>query len=274
MCQFCVSHGDGKRWYLNAANYAEELLRDLRREKYIEDFIPEITSKASRWLRVIDRGRRMSPAVTSRVLKVQSRRMRRVHFGQVLPLEDVEAILGIVGQVVRLPCICREVLEKKQKAVCYLLTASPDRLGCREIIGRREESLPFVEGMERVDPRTALAEMTSLEEKGNIHTVWTFVTPFVGAVCNCDPGGCLAMNFTERGLSMYLKGEDVIAVDSEVCDNCGQCAEMCLFDALAPGEAVVVADPERCHGCGICRRACPVDALRLEKREPVLTSTA
>jgi len=41
MCEFCVRHGDGKRWYLNAANYAEELLHDLRREKYIEEFLPE-----------------------------------------------------------------------------------------------------------------------------------------------------------------------------------------------------------------------------------------
>ena len=267
MCEFCVRHGDGKRWYLNAANYAEELLHDLRREKYIEEFLPEVSAKAARWLRVIDRGRRLSPEMTARILRVQSRRMKSLHFGQVLPLEDVAEILDIVGQVVRLPCVCREVLEKKEEAVCYLLTASPDKLGCREIIGRREESLPYVGGMERVDPSTALKEMAALEEQGRIHTVWTFVTPFIGAVCNCDPAGCLAMNFTERGLSLYLRGEDVIAADTAVCSGCGDCVDLCLFGALSLDDSgVVAADSDLCQGCGICRRSCPTEALRLEPR--------
>jgi len=25
MCEFCHSHGDGKKWYLKAENYSEEL---------------------------------------------------------------------------------------------------------------------------------------------------------------------------------------------------------------------------------------------------------
>jgi len=264
VCEFCVRHGDGKKWYLNAANYAEELLGDIRRERYIEEFIPEMTAKASRWLRILDRGRRVSPALTSRVMKVQARRMKRIHYGQVIPLEDVEAILGIVGQVVRLPCVCREVLEKKQKAVCYLLAASPDKLGFREIIGRREEALPFVEGMEVVEPSVALAEMAALEEGRTIHTVWTFVTPFIGGICNCDPAGCLAMNFADRGLELYLRGEGVIAADRETCTGCGDCLEQCLFGALSlDEEGLIRADGSLCHGCGICRRACETGSLTL-----------
>ena len=38
MCQFCHQHGEGKKWYLQAKNYAEDLLGDLRRRKYIADF--------------------------------------------------------------------------------------------------------------------------------------------------------------------------------------------------------------------------------------------
>jgi ferredoxin len=273
VCEFCVKHGDGKRWYLNAANYAEELLRDLKRERYIEEFLPDVTANAGRWLKVIDRGRRVSPELTSRLLKVQSRKMKRVHYGQIVPLEDVEAIMDIVGQVVRLPCVCREVLEKKQEAVCYLLAASPDKLGLREILGRREESLPFVESMERVDPSQALKEMSALEEKGKIHTVWTFLTPFIGGVCNCDPAGCLAMNFTERGMPLYLRGEEVIAADRESCTGCGDCLEVCLFGALEIDEdGLIRTDGERCQGCGICRRVCPADTLRLEPRAAAFAS--
>lgn len=273
MCEFCVRHGDGKRWYLNAANYAEDLLHDMRRVKYIEEFLPDVSANAGRWLRIIDRGRRTSPEVTARILGIQSRRMRKVHFGQVIPLEDVEAVLGIVGQVTRLPCVCREVLEKRQEAVCYLLTASPDRLGLKEILGRRDAALPFVEGMEKVEPGQALREMAALEETGNIHTIWTFITPFVGAVCNCDPAGCLAMNFTQRGLSLYLPGEDVIRVEREACTACGECTALCLYGALeSDPEGVPEVSGKKCHGCGICRSVCPADALSLQPRQEVFVS--
>lgn len=274
MCEFCVRHGDGSRWYLNAANYAVELLHDMKREKYIEEFLPDMTANAARWLKIIDRGRRMSPELTARLLAVQSRKMKKIHFGQVIPLEDVEAVLGIVGQVVRLPCVCREVLEKKQEAVCYLLTASPGRLGLEEVLGRRDEALPFVEGMETVEPARALQEMAALEDKGKIHTVWTFITPFVGAICNCDPAGCLAMNFTERGMPLYLPGEEVVRVEREACTACGDCVERCLYDALEnDGEGIPAVSAERCQGCGICRRVCPAGALSLHPRHGAFVST-
>lgn len=263
MCEFCVQHGDGQTWYLKAGNYAEELLHDARRAKYVEEFIPEVTANAGRWLKVLDRANRLSPRLTRRISRRTSKRLQSVHFGQVLPIEDVAAILAITGQVVRLPCVCRSVLEKKERAVCYLIAASPDRLGMRELIGRREESAPFVAGMERVSPETAVAEMKALEDGGAIHTVWTFITPFIGGICNCEPSGCLAVNFTRRGLPLYFPGETKAAVDRLKCVACGACVEACQFSALSLGDESVSIDAARCHGCGICRGRCPEGALSL-----------
>lgn len=263
MCEFCVQHGDGKKWYLKAGNYAEELLHDARRAKYVEDFIPEMTANAGRWLRVLDRANRVSPRLTRRVSRIKSKELQGVHFGQVLPIEDVASVLAITGQVVRLPCVCRTVLEKKEKAVCYLIAASPDRLGMRELIGRREEAAPFVAGMERVSPEAALAQMTALEDEGAIHTVWTFITPFIGGICNCDPSGCLAVNYTRRGLPTYFPGEAKATVDGTRCTGCGACIEACQFGAMAIVDGQAAIDAERCHGCGICRRRCTEEALSL-----------
>lgn len=263
MCEFCVRHGDGEKWYLKAANYAEELAYDARRAKYVEDFIPEMTGKAGRWLKVLDRANRVNPRLTRRVSRLTSRRLQELHFGQVLPIEDIAAILRITGQVVRLPCVCRTVLEKRELAVCYLIAASPDRLGLRELIGRREEAAPFVAGMERVPPEEALAQMTALEDQGMIHTVWTFITPFIGAICNCEPAGCLAINYTRRGLATYFPGEGKAAVDTLRCSGCGTCVDACQFGAMTLAGGQVVIERKHCHGCGICRRRCPEDALSL-----------
>ncbi len=38
MCEFCHKHGEGKKWYLQAKNYSDDLLSDLRRRKFIADF--------------------------------------------------------------------------------------------------------------------------------------------------------------------------------------------------------------------------------------------
>ncbi len=267
MCEFCVKHGDGKRWYLNAANYVEDLLSDARRQKYIADFVPDVTANAARWLRLMDGTRRVFPPLVRIAASRQARRMKSIHYGQVVPLEEVEAILGVVGQVVRLPCVCREVLEKRQVAVCYLLAASPERLGLKEIIGRRPEGEPYCAGMERVPPDKALAEMAALEEQGMMHTVWTFITPFIGGICNCDPGGCLAMNFSERGLPLYFPAEFKASVDGGRCIGCGDCGPRCRFGAIIMNGGPARVDAARCHGCGICRRFCPAGALALSPRE-------
>jgi hypothetical protein len=37
MCEFCHKHGEGQKWYLQAHNYSEDLLSDLRRRKFVEN---------------------------------------------------------------------------------------------------------------------------------------------------------------------------------------------------------------------------------------------
>ena len=39
MCDLCTKHGEGTIWYKNAGNYAGDLLSDLGRRGYIENFL-------------------------------------------------------------------------------------------------------------------------------------------------------------------------------------------------------------------------------------------
>jgi hypothetical protein len=57
MCEFCHKHGEGKKWYLQAKNYSEDLLNDLRRRGYIAELFqhPERLGRDANRLRVLDR---------------------------------------------------------------------------------------------------------------------------------------------------------------------------------------------------------------------------
>jgi hypothetical protein len=49
MCEFCHEHDEGKKRYLQAKNYSDDLLSDVRRGKFIEEFVShpeEVASKA------------------------------------------------------------------------------------------------------------------------------------------------------------------------------------------------------------------------------------
>jgi MinD superfamily P-loop ATPase len=47
----------------------------------------------------------------------------------------------------------------------------------------------------------------------------------------------------------------------KLCDNCGLCAQVCRFHALAvlPSDILVLAN--LCHGCGACTYLCPRKAI-------------
>ncbi len=54
MCEFCLQHGEGQKWYLQAKNYSQDLLSDAHRRKFIGDFSSVPTEKRSRSARNFD----------------------------------------------------------------------------------------------------------------------------------------------------------------------------------------------------------------------------
>ena len=47
-------------------------------------------------------------------------------------------------------------------------------------------------------------------------------------------------------------------IDKERCSECGQCRELCQFEAISPDFQV---DPVACEGCGVCVHFCPEKAI-------------
>jgi MinD superfamily P-loop ATPase len=55
-------------------------------------------------------------------------------------------------------------------------------------------------------------------------------------------------------------------VDEKKCTRCGQCAELCAFNAIAVLGEHVLTFHELCHGCGACSYLCPEKAIAEEER--------
>lgn len=125
MCEFCLKHGEGKKWYLQAEHYSDDLLSDIRRRRFIEEFFadPEALAKDTQRLERLGKLPKLIRAIISRLI---SQRMKKVHFGQVVPIEEVEEIFGFVNSIVRVACICRHITLKQERRYCYGISLAPN----------------------------------------------------------------------------------------------------------------------------------------------------
>jgi len=62
--------------------------------------------------------------------------------------------------------------------------------------------------------------------------------------------------------------EAAVGVDVGKCINCGKCAEVCHYNAIAVIKDKVLFFPELCHVCGACKIVCPTDVV-IEKNRKI-----
>jgi len=274
MCEFCTQHGEGEKWYLQAKNYADDLLADVRRRRFIEGFLGD-TNHIARDIQGLQDLEKLPRFIRNIVAKRITRKMKKVHFGQVVPIEEIEKIFGFVNSIVRLPCICRHTLLGQEKRYCYGVSLAPDGGRMAEIVQGLDHSFlsgPNTQGLEKLTKEEALAAFHEHEKEGLCHSVWTFHTPFIGGICNCDRSDCLALRTTvSQAVPVMFRAEYVAAIDPDECVGCRECMAVCQFGAVAYSAANRKSqiDQRWCYGCGVCRAACKKAAIRLEDRRQV-----
>jgi NAD-dependent dihydropyrimidine dehydrogenase PreA subunit len=261
MCEFCTEHGEGKEWYLTMKNYGQELLSQAGRREQITTFVQNFETDVAKSLSMLDAIQAL-PFVPGVVSQVATARQKKIHFGQVVPIEDVDKVLGLVDNIVRLPCPCRSLTTgRKEVRYCYGLGIDPTGL-----IGQFPD---YGENLEWLTVQEAQTAIRKLDVEGLVHSVWTFTTPFIGAICNCDQD-CVAYRLQVGAgmMQVFFPAEYVAAVDRERCSGCKLCRGQCPFGAIryAASQDKCSIDPALCYGCGVCRAACKKDAIKLEPR--------
>ena len=273
MCEFCTKHGEGKQWYLQMKNYAEELLHaelsadqqaivnaSTRLEwhnRFWEGFVlPAVDGKKH--------GNPFSAPPSAHPTEDELVAQSQVeHFGQVLPIEDVEKVIDMVDSITRMPCGCRFLTTgKTDKRYCFGFGI--DRTG---LLGQFPDAASSLEVLDKAEAKRIFRQY---DEEGLMHSIWTAVTPYAAGLCNCDHDcGAYRGTIERRGAPDFFRAEYICRVDWDACTGCKSCMSQCQFGAQFYSSALekVYIDPRRCYGCGVCRATCPSGAIELLPRQ-------
>jgi ferredoxin len=279
MCEFCTKHGEGEKWYLLMKNYSEELLHQKLtpagqavtespdRLDWNRRFVRDFVYPAAGVREEAGKDKKRHP-LDLRPAKAEIKKeipdpWKFVHYGQVLPIEDVEKTIELASSVTRIPCGCRYQITGKENCR-YCFGFGLEMLGMAGMVPDAASSLEVL-GKEQ-----AKAMIRRFDKEGLMHSVWTGITPFVIGVCNCDYD-CGAYRGYLNNQQGFFRAEYICRADWELCNGCKACMRQCQFGAMFYSSSMkkVFIDPARCYGCGVCRAACAKQAITLVPRESV-----
>ena len=181
---------------------------------------------------------------------------------QVIPYARARSIiLRNPDHIVALQCPCRAARAAPCRPldVC-LIVGEPFASFVAEHQPRRSR---------RITSEEAVAILQAEHERGHVHHAFfkdAMLQRFY-AICNCCSCCCGAMQAQRNGTPMLASSGYVSRVDEDACIACGDCVELCPFEALTLGEYAAVVDEDLCMGCGVCATHCVQEALTLV-REP------
>jgi len=285
MCEWCMKHGDGKKWYENAKNYSNELADQYNLKEYLTEqwmnfetvFIRKIMGFSS-----IGLGYKFKTPIIGRILRNKAEKMIHSekkhrnpvradgHFGQIIPLEDAQMIMSELAAepIILNYCMCRWMQRGIKESVCINFGV------LSEVIEKLPRFIP--EGKTaRIDSETAVAKLEEFNKQGKVASVWFQPVPYINAICSCENPQCGGLRLRrDFGLHSVYKAEYVAQVDADLCQGCKKCVSMCQFNAItfSPTLQRAIINQENCFGCGNCRHMCNAEAISLMPREelPIL----
>jgi Pyruvate/2-oxoacid:ferredoxin oxidoreductase delta subunit len=192
--------------------------------------------------------------------------MRTIPIGQsiephleVLPYEQVDALIAGRSRYAVGPCICRRRAKMKGG-------------GCD---APEESCLTFDDwadyyvsgGRGRYIDRAELDEILARADAANL-VLQPSNSQEISWICCCCGCCCGVLH----GLQHAPKPSEAVAsafiatLDAELCAGCWTCLERCQMGALTEDGDHVALNADRCIGCGLCVSTCPSGALTLARK--------
>jgi len=267
MCELCEKYGNGGRWYLNPENYARPLYTKVKMGKESEPMIlDELRSPFNILKPLIDLKDDPESFKEGKAAYLE-RKKRSV--GQVVSLQDAEAMIEIAQPIASMDCICRRFVRatledgKQRPRSCLALGTG--------IFRWEEWPERYKGGVEFLSTEQSKKFLKHWHKQGMVISIMAFGTPYIGGICLCDYPDCLAIRMRlDYGCTLaLLKGHQVAKVNYDRCAGCGICVQRCQFGAVKMEVTTNKAniDMTHCFGCGVCIQECPQEAISLIDRD-------
>ena len=178
---------------------------------------------------------------------------------EVLPYENVHALVEANDRFAVAPCICRSRAKKLGRGCdapieSCLIFGDFANYYVRTGRGRRITKDEVKELLVKADEANLVLNPTN--------------SMLVSAICCCC-GCCCGIL---RGLKYAPKPSEAVAssfiaeYDESKCVGCLKCVERCQMEAITSDAGVVRFNKDRCIGCGLCVSTCPTGALSLTRK--------
>jgi len=89
-----------------------------------------------------------------------------------------------------------------------------------------------------------------------------FASPAVTVDCDVDAADLHLILRPETKAAHELQGGLKACIDLKTCIQCGQCRDLCRYEAINEEFHI---DPFECEGCGVCADCCPVEAVTMTR---------
>ncbi|MFX1515075.1 MAG: ATP-binding protein [Promethearchaeota archaeon] len=282
MCKWCLKHGAGGKWYLNAKNYLNETSKDYNDSReYLEvlwgnleriylgkTFGMSINNVISYRLKIPIIGRIIKRMVNSKIEKEKNPnpQIAEGHFGQVIPLEEAKIIVSDLADInAKVLCPCRYMHRGIKVDSCLGFSA------LAEVFPKLPRLIPE-NGIEILDADKAESFLDKMNQEGKVHVIWWGPIPYIAALCSCEYPQCMGLRTRmDFGINTVYKGEYIAIIDPNKCIGCGKCVVRCQFGAMSFGSSInrPIIDAKRCFGCGLCKETCEEQAIKLIDRDEI-----
>lgn len=282
MCDLCMKHGAGGKWYLNAEHYSNEIverynLRDFLMEQY-KNF-EQISVRKVHGFNAVGMGYKLRIPIIGRIVKHTAEKLLHStnpptnpfkpegHIGQVIPLEDAIAILETcaVEPIIEKNCMCRYMNRGVKEACCINFGVMS------EIIDKLPRFIPEKDKY-FLTRKQAVERFKEHNRKGYIGTIWFGPYPYINNLCSCANPECAGLRpRVDYGIKSIFKAEYIVHHHEADCTGCGACVKFCQFGAIEHDalKKKITINMDKCFGCGLCRHACKQNAIHLTPRDEV-----
>ena len=282
MCDLCMKHGAGGKWYLNAEHYSNEIvekynLRDFLMEQY-KNF-EQMSVRKVHGFNAVGMGYKLRIPLIGRIIRRTAESLLMStnpptnpfkpegHIGQVIPLEDAIAILETCAAepIIEKNCMCRYMSRGEKEACCINFGVMS------EIVDKLPRFIPEKDKY-FLTRKQAVERFKEHNLKGYIGTIWFGPYPYINNLCSCANPECAGLRpRIDYGIKSIFKAEYIAHHHEHDCTGCGACVRFCQFGAIEhdPLKKKITINMDKCFGCGLCRHACKQNALHLTPRDEV-----